>query len=161
MHFRAGEISTRRHVHCAGGTTRNSRGDRRKVSPRRQARGVTLVEVLGALALLGTLLVWLIVGQARLVRQTGRAQRKIEAVKIADQLLTTWWQNRTNFPYQGSGPAGPDLIWQTRIIERPELTALGAEVVRLDIVDQRPEAAGTSLTSVEVVLPKPVAADSP
>jgi hypothetical protein len=131
---------------------------KRTVTVRRYRRahhpaGITLVEVLGALALLGTILVWMIASQSRIVKQAGRAQRRLDAIRLADHLLTGWWQDRTKFPVQGSGPVGDEMIWLTKKIQKPELERLGAQVVRLEIIDQRSQAAGVVLSTVEVVLP--------
>jgi prepilin-type N-terminal cleavage/methylation domain-containing protein len=122
-------------------------------------RGMTLVEVVASLALLASLLVGLLLAKARFTRQSALADRRIEAVRAADRLLTEWWADPARLPRHGAGRIdGPaDLSWQTSLVANPALGELGAQVVRLEIIDDRTgaTAAGGVLATVEVVLGGP------
>jgi prepilin-type N-terminal cleavage/methylation domain-containing protein len=127
----------------------------RTCSHRRTPRGLTLVEVVAGLALLSTLLVAVLTTKARVARQWSHAQRKLQAVAAADELLTRWWQHKEQFPRQSSGAVAGDagLRWRTTSLENPPLNALRTSVVRLDILDQRARRPSDEiLASVEVVL---------
>ncbi len=164
----------------------------------RRYNGVTLIEALGGLALIGVVLTGLIKARGDFTRQTYAAQRKAQAVALADRLLETWWADIDQFPIAdhgaiptgrlagaGSGHPGdagqnnatdipgagvgmgvgvgvPGVRWRTTV--RPDEMAerLGARVVRLEIVDDRPTDAGKVLAAVEVLLPlsqEPVPSD--
>ena len=58
------------------------------------ARGLTLVEVVAALALLGTLLSAMLLARGRYVRQNMRAQESVEAVAVTDALLEQWFNQQ-------------------------------------------------------------------
>jgi type II secretory pathway pseudopilin PulG len=125
-------------------------------SASRRARGATLIEVLGGLALLSSLLVAILFAQAGYTRQSAIAERRTRAVSAADELLQGWWRQPERFPVSTSGviAGSSGLSWKTRLVSTTGLQNLEAQVVRLDIIDER----GTSrdappLVSVDVVLP--------
>src|SRR5690349_364983 len=53
-------------------------------------RGTTLVEVIAALVILGTILAAMLIARGRFVRQDVQARRKIEAVRALDTLVDGW-----------------------------------------------------------------------
>ena len=58
------------------------------------------------MGLLGTLLVGILLADARTTRQTRRANERLEACQVADELLRAWWSDWDlwkNFPRGGSG----------------------------------------------------------
>src|SRR3982751_5795038 len=122
-------------------------------------RGMTLVEVVASLALLASLLVGLLLAKARYTRQSALADRRLEAVRAADRLVTEGWGGPTRFPRRGAGRIdGPnDLSWQTDLVANPALGELGAQVVRLEVIDDRAGGAtqGGVLATVAVVLGEP------
>jgi len=122
-----------------------------------RVRGLTLIEVLGALVLLSTLLVGILAAKGRLVRQLARAEHKSQALQMADTLLTQWWEHPAQFPRAASGPIDgrEDRTWRTTVVANDTLTKLGAQQVRLDILDtDNPDHA---LVTVDVVLTDPAA----
>jgi len=123
---------------------------------RRWAAGLTLVEAACGMALLGGLLVGIILAGARLARQQGRAERRIEAAGIADALLAGWWAERDEFPRADTGdvPGEGGWRWRTRVVPRDDAAALGAEAVALEVF--APNAATDDAPSirVEVLLPR-------
>lgn len=117
---------------------------------------MTLVEVVGGLALLATLLVALLLAKARYTRQAAQAERRLQAVAAADALLATWQRDPRAIPRTGgsgalAGEAG--LSWRAQGITNAVASELGAAVVRLEIVDDRPDAAADAvLTSIDFLV---------
>jgi type II secretory pathway pseudopilin PulG len=120
---------------------------------------MTLVEVVGGLALLATLLVALLLAKARYTRQAAGADRRLRAVAAAEVLLTGWRQDARSLPRSGSGGVAGDegFVWRTQTVANPDVNEMGAAVVRLDIIDDRVvavENAQDVVTSVEFVVEK-------
>src|SRR5687767_11024896 len=84
----------------------------------RGRRAMTLVEVVGALALLGVLLVGTLLAKARSTRQAALADRRLEAVAAADALLTAWRRDPQSLARSGGGRVSgeADLSWRTRTV---------------------------------------------
>lgn len=121
-----------------------------------RSTGLTLVEVLGALTLIGVLVVSLIVGRAQAQRQHTLSQQHRKAVAVADALLTRWWSDPRNFPYASNGVVNDSVqwTWRTQIVPDEKAEALGARIVRLTIrrTDQADNA--PPLVSVDLLMPK-------
>jgi hypothetical protein len=120
---------------------------------------MTLVEVVGGLGLLATLLVGLLLAKARYTRQAAAADRRLQAVVAADALLAGWHHAPRSLVRAGSGavPGGGEFSWRTQGIVNAPVGELGAAVVRLEILDDRPEAAANPVvTSVEFVVDQEV-----
>ena len=111
--------------------------------------GLTLIEVVAALALMATLLVAILTIKSGLSRRRAAADRRLRAVAAADGLLTQWWTDPATFPVDRSGPvaADPSLGWATHALPSPTVARLGGRTVRLDIRDP------AVVLSVDVVLP--------
>ena len=122
----------------------------------RRSAGVTLIEVLVSLALLGSLAVAMVLARGRLVDQHRLALQKAQAVQVADGLLAHWLaQGKEEFPIDASGrvESHDDWVWQTRQVPLPELDPFNAQVVRLTIMDTGVPGKPVELTSVDVVVP--------
>jgi type II secretory pathway pseudopilin PulG len=121
----------------------------RSITSGHRRTGLTLVEVVAGLALLSTLLVAVLTTKARATRQWASAHRRVEAVSAADRLLAAWWQDVDSFPRRASGrvPGDAAFVWRTAPIANPDLKALSASVIRLEILD-----GGNVLAWAEVVL---------
>lgn len=120
----------------------------------RSPRGLTLIEVLASLALLGTLLVALVQARGDHLRQWTLAQRKLEAVDAAERLLEAWWADPATLPRSGSGTLDGGWRWRTQVREAPALEheALHAELVRLEVL----EAEGPKvLVTIDLFVPRP------
>ena len=119
--------------------------------PRR--RGVTLVEVLAGLALLGTLVAGLLVADAAQGRQARRAEDRLAAVAALDELLEGWDAGGPALPPAPSGPLGTGgrLAWSARRVRRAGADRLGCVVVR---VEARPAGAADArpLAAVELLV---------
>ena len=129
----------------------------------RRRSGVTLIEVLAALALLGSLAVAMVLSRGRLVDQHDLAEKKLEAVQVANALLVQWWAgDPKHLPVNVSGQIEehPGWAWETQAIISRELVPFDAHVVRLRILDESTLGDPVELTSVDVVMPQ-MLADKP
>lgn len=124
--------------------------------------GLTLIEVVAAITILGTILVGVVLAKARHTHQIALTQKLTQAVQAADGLIWTWWTSEQGVPIGREGVAGADgwLTWQTRIVGNPVIEKLGARVVRVEFRESRPSekdrrAGSQALTVVDLVLPDP------
>jgi len=118
--------------------------------------GLTLIEVVAGLALLGTLLTTIVLAKAKYIRQGASANRRMRAVLAADSLLTSWWQDLASFPRASTGQINGDqpLIWQTRLMDHETVPGLVADVVRLEIIEgNKGEKENQTLVTVDVMIP--------
>ena len=113
-------------------------------------RGMTLIEVLGGLTILATLLVAMLAARDRYTRQWFRADQRMEAAAVADELLTTWWQKPHEFPRRSAGSV-EGWRWQTRIVTDAAARGLGVEVVRLRV--EPADDPSFTPVAIDVVLP--------
>lgn len=126
--------------------------------------GMTLIEVLAAVAVAGSLLAGITVAKARLTRQWTLAERKRHAVEVGDQLLSHWWHAADGIPREGSGRVR-DLLdrrgassidalrWRTDIVDNAAARDANVALVRLRIRhDDQPDAS-RPLVDIRVVLP--------
>ncbi len=120
----------------------------------RQA-GLTLIEVVAAIAILGSVLTAVVVAKTRHTRQLALAERRAAAVRAADALLHRWSVSGQGFPVQTAGPVSDDasLTWQTSWQENRELEDVGVRTLRLRIHDAN--AKGRELLAVDLLLDDP------
>jgi prepilin-type N-terminal cleavage/methylation domain-containing protein len=123
--------------------------------------GLTLIEVVAAITILGTILAGVVLAKSRHTRQLSLTQRRNVAVRAAGDLITGWWTSPSGVPTDSSGAvqADPSLVWQTRQVENDQMHRLGAVVVRVEIHDAnsvgpRPPTK-KPLVAVELVLADP------
>jgi prepilin-type N-terminal cleavage/methylation domain-containing protein len=119
--------------------------------------GLTLLEVLAAVAILGTILVGVVIAKSRHTRQLAATERLDAAVRAADELIAAWWASPRGIPIDDSGELGTDgsLVWRTRTVANKEIESLGARVVRVEVRSRAIVAFDTPVVAVEVVLPDP------
>lgn len=99
----------------------------------RLIRGMTLIEVLASLAIIGIMLAGITSIRGRVVRQWVSADRTIAAVEVADGVLAEW------FARGGSGPVTHGTVqgfaWESRELDDPAAAQLGVRIVRLTVRD--------------------------
>lgn len=107
--------------------------------PLRRA-GLTLIEVLAASVILGSLLATAVVSASRHTQQVRGAQDRLAALTVADELLHSWLVDGQGVIEKAEGVVDGHPHWRWRITSRPEaeLDPLGCHVAVLQIVDQFP-----------------------
>lgn len=99
---------------------------------RRRRAGLTLIEVIASLAILGTLLTGMLLAKAQLTRQSVAAQRQLEAAEVADRLLTRWVMLEEAVPCPDAGVL-EGWRWTTRWLEEDGLAEVASRRVRLEV----------------------------
>jgi len=123
--------------------------------------GLTLVEVVTAIVILGAILVGVILAKAWHTRQFALSLRKSAAVQAADELLSSWWSDPEGIPVNESGVVETDtsLVWETKLVDNTKIKRLRGRVVRLNIRElgprelESPQVREEVLVSIELVLP--------
>jgi len=103
---------------------------------------MTLIEVLGGLALLGSVFAAILIAHGRLTQQYDRARRQQQAIAAADWLLLRWHEAdiRLTRPDSGQFTNQAGLRWQRRLLPAtPKLEKLGARKVRVTVSDEQVE----------------------
>ena len=121
----------------------------------RLRRGLTLIEALAAMAILGAVLAGILTANARMSVQAARASRRVEACRIADELLNAWWPKRDELPRSAGGQVKdrPGWTWRTRVVDSKAASDMNAEVVALEIFAPGSNgASGAAAARVEVLL---------
>lgn len=129
---------------------------------RRSAAGLTLIEVVAAIAIIGTILVGIVLAQSRHTRQIARTQQIDAAIEAADAQIQRWWSSTDGVPMDERGMVeGASLRWVSRIVASDSLERLEAQVVRIDfhatagLAGEIDGARGEPLFSVDLVVPAP------
>ena len=80
----------------------------------RQRRGLTLIEVLAGLALMGGVFAAMLIAHGRFMRQRERAQKREAAIEATDRLLQRWWSEDRPWPVHDTGELAKTngLRWQ-------------------------------------------------
>ncbi len=116
---------------------------------------MTLIEVLAGLVVLGTLLASMTIARGRMLRQWGEADRKLQSIRAVDALVTTWLSGPSrDVPVNSQGALGgvPNCLWRTRAMRDPAADALGAVIVRVDVIESATMSA-KPLVTVDFLLP--------
>jgi type II secretory pathway pseudopilin PulG len=100
-----------------------------------RTRGVTLVETVAALALLGTLVALSFSSRSNINKQYTHANLKFQATELADQQIQHWHDTVPTPPLRESGPmiGHPDWTWRTTVINDPDLLPLKLSILHLQI----------------------------
>lgn len=142
-------------------------------SPRSRAAGLTLIEVVAAIAIIGTILVGVVLAKSRHTRQLALSQRKLEAVHALDAQLAKWWAGGDDLPVNTQGtfteqraaestPPTRPMMWRTRLVANHEVENLGARVLRIEVVQGEDyDSENEPLTSVDLVLRRETEPEKP
>ena len=101
----------------------------------RYGRGVTLVEVLAGLVVLGTILAAVAVARGRFLRQTAVAEQRIAAAAALEPLLSEWLAapvGSLRVPDEGELPGVEGMYWRRGW--EGEDPKLGAVVMRVEVL---------------------------
>ncbi len=111
--------------------------------------GLTLVEAVLGMFLLGTLLVAMIHSFGQQRAQILHASAKLNAAQAADELLSEWMSGSGTLPLNQSGTWNERWSWRTRLVRRTIVLSVPMNIVALEIREaDRP--ADRPLLTVEV-----------
>ena len=115
--------------------------------------GTTLVEAIVGTAMLATVLVALLLIHSRLMQQSARTQRRLEACRIAEALLGQWQGQDADPPAPGEGPVTGKVgwSWRARVVHEKAVLDVG-QVVRVEILAEQAETLEPVL-GVEILVP--------
>jgi len=129
---------------------------------RSRRSGLTLIEVVAAIAILGTILVGVVLARSRHSRQLAQSRQQARAVRVADEQIAEWWSGPMGIPVDRRGVSTEDdsYEWETRIVRNPAVEKLGARIVRVSIYErdsesEQPRVRGEPVVFVDLVLPAP------
>ncbi len=124
---------------------------------------MTLVEVIAGLVVLGTLLAAVTVARGRFLRQWAEADRRLQATRAVDALLSEWLSGSPQaVPIRSQGllaGGAANQIWRTQVIKDAAAAELGAIVVRLEVFNT--QAPRKPTLTVDFLLPSPRPATTP
>ncbi len=118
-------------------------------------RGLTLIEVVAGLALMGTLLAAMLSAKSNFTRQHRHAQRVLAAVAAADDLLMNHWQDIRGLEGLGAGGFNQhdDLIWTATRINDSSANDWYCKIVRVQVMDAAGGPGDPPLVSVDLLVP--------
>jgi hypothetical protein len=126
---------------------------------RQDRRAFTLIEVILGSVLLSTLVVTGVHGLRLHQQQLRINEHRIEAVPVAERLLTLWSSKPEGIPVGARGivDAQRQWLWQTQLIRMQSVFGQQVLVVRFEIIENLPTP-GVVLVSIDFVKPAPVIA---
>ena len=120
-------------------------------------RGLTLIEVVAGLALMGTLLAGMLTAKSRFTRQQVQSQRVLIAVEALDALLIEHWDEFQVMQrgWHGDFDGLDDMSWRASFVASGAASDWHCRVIRIEVLDQVERSRGESLASVELLVPDP------
>ena len=117
--------------------------------------GLTLLEVIVGLVLMGSILVASLLGFSKHRRQLQLAEKRIQATFVADGLVQELSAQRGGIPVpaQGAVPGQSGWIWKTSAVGTTVMASIPMQVIRLELIDTRDPV--TPLISVDLVKRSP------
>ena len=123
-------------------------------------RGMTLIELLVGLVVLGTVLASVTIARGRFLQQWRQAETRLQVTRATDALLARWMSGpleRIPVAAQGRLTEKGQHVWRTSPRRDAAVEALGAVVVRLEVYERQPEMASASrapVVTVEFLVPR-------
>jgi prepilin-type N-terminal cleavage/methylation domain-containing protein len=117
-------------------------------------RAFTLLEVVVALVLMGTLVATSIVSLAAYKKQMQFSQQRVTAVRLADEILTRWYELKQGPPFLDRGVIESDgtWSWRTQPVRVQRLFGQEVTVIRFDLLSpQEQQRKPTVMVSVELL----------
>jgi len=118
--------------------------------------GATLVEVVAGLTLLASLATGILLAFGAHQKQLRRAEQRLHAVDVADQLLARWYSGSGMIPRGTSGRVvfkQEPWIWRTQSFQRTALGPTLVEKLRVEIYRERNPEIQRPLAYVELFVP--------
>jgi hypothetical protein len=113
--------------------------------------------VIGAIALLSTLLVGSLVAYCGLARQIRGGQQRIAAHDAVDRMLHQWFKTPELLPRSGSGQlqGSRELSWTTQVIDRSHAENMGFDIVRVTVLDEARPLESRTVLSLDIAVRLP------
>lgn len=110
----------------------------RRPSPDAAPRGLTLLEVIVGLTLMGSVMVASLLAFSRHRKQLRLADKRIEAVMIADGLVNELSSQRGGLPVSSRGvvTGRPGWFWQTSPAGVSNLAQIPIQIIRFEILER-------------------------
>ncbi|QEG02838.1 hypothetical protein Mal15_69590 [Stieleria maiorica] len=123
----------------------------------RRQRAFTLLEVIFALALMGSLLVGSILAFSRHRKQLSMADKQLEAARVADRLVHELTAQQGGLPIAARGAVvgNSGWVWQTSPLGSTSLATVPMQVVRFQMMEIDGNST-TPLIAVDLVKPASV-----
>ena len=124
-------------------------------SRNRVPRAFTILEVIIGLILMSTVLVASMLSYSAHQKQLAVADKRIAAVSFADDVLGQLTGGAKKLPrsMRGAIPAQPNWYWQTSVVGTTSPMEVPMAVIRLQVVEVKPDGSSLVLTSVDIVEP--------
>lgn len=105
-------------------------------------RGFTLLEVVVALVLMGSILVASVLAFSNHQRQLSLSKKRLRATRICEALVTQLRSQPggTPVPAQGTVSGEPGWVWQTRWAGTTTIATIPLKVVELEVLQSSPTA---------------------
>lgn len=118
-------------------------------------RGLTLIEVVTALAILSTLLVGILVAFKKNAEHIRTKLATRQAATAVDKLLSGWAEQGLYPPEQERGdlPGVDGFTWETRVVSREYRNTLGLNVVRLRVHAEPTSDESTPVLAIDLPVP--------
>ena len=112
-----------------------------KILRRPARKALTLVESLAGTALLGTLLASIMVAGANFTLQAAKAQRRVEACRLAQEFMQENWGKRSELAAAGEGPIPrhDGWRWRARVTDKVPADDLRIKVLSLEFLGPQDE----------------------
>jgi prepilin-type N-terminal cleavage/methylation domain-containing protein len=117
--------------------------------------GLTLIEVLAALALLSTLLVGILLAGHRHTGQIRRSRQALDVLHRVDELMYRWMATDGLIPREATGrlPGEEEFLWKTRVVSQDHAESLRIDVVRLEVFSRREASSDRPLVALDLAVP--------
>jgi prepilin-type N-terminal cleavage/methylation domain-containing protein len=125
--------------------------------------GMTLVEVVAAIAILGIILVSLTLARSSHQRQISAANCLSEGTRLVDDMISSWWSSPQGVPVESAGILGlrGEWSWTTHPLDNPAIDNIGARVVRVEAVHAMDPSQSAKPIIIDLVLPNASQKDRP
>ncbi len=119
-------------------------------------RGLTLIEVVAGLALMGTLVAAMLSAKSRFTGQYHYAQRVLTAVDAMDALLVNRWPTISAIEDSESGDFDDQegLMWRAAVVDDQAAADWHCRVMRVDVLDSLSEPGDPPLATVDLLVPE-------
>ena len=117
---------------------------------------MTLVEVVAGMTLLASLATGMLLAYGAHQKQLRRAEQRIVAIDVADQLLAQWYSGHETIPRNRQGRVFSEQepwIWKTRTIEVAAFGSMPLERIRVEIYREWNQQDRQPLAVVELFAP--------